>query len=78
MSTAICALRCQLGAQVGLDIVWESVLEKSRNFLPILPVSIADGEEVAVPQLQHVRIRQVCILVLLVWVVCSDAPLCRE
>ena len=43
-----------------------------------MPVAIAHREEMAVAQVQHVRVCQVGVLIDLVWIVCCDAALGRE
>ena len=54
------------------------MLHKPRNFLPIVSMTITDGEEMTMSQIQHVRIGQVCILVYFVGVVRCNSSLRRK
>ena len=61
-----------------LDLEGQSVLQQARYLLPVVAVPVAHAEEVAVPQVQHVRISEVSVLIYFIWVVLSDATFCRE
>ena len=64
--------------QVLLDLEWQSMLEQAGDLLAVMAVPVADGEEMAVAQVEHVRVGQVGVLVDFVGVVSRDASLCRE
>lgn len=54
------------------------MLEQARDLLSVMTMPVADGEEVAVAKVEHVRVCQVGVLVDFVGVVSRDASLCRE
>ena len=54
------------------------MLEQAGDLLAVMAVPVADREEVAVAQVEHVRVRQVGVLVDFVGVVRRDTSLCRE
>jgi hypothetical protein len=54
------------------------VLQQARDILAVVAVPVAHTEEMAMAQLEHMRVGQVGILVLLVGVVRRDSTLCCE
>ena len=64
--------------QVLFNLEGQAMLKQSRDFLAVVPVTVTNGEEVTVAQVQHVRVSQVGVLVHFVGVVCCDASLRRE
>jgi len=54
------------------------MLQDSADVVSIVAVAIAHAEEVAMPELQHMGVSQVCILILLVGIVGGDATLCGK
>ena len=54
------------------------MFEQSWDFLAVVPMAIADWEKVTVSQIKHVRVRQVRILIHLVWIVGSYTSLCGK
>lgn len=61
-----------------LDIEWKSVLQKPRYVLAVVTVSVTDREEMAVSEVEYVRVREVGVLIDLVGVVSGNATLRRE
>ena len=55
--------------QVLFDLKWQPVLQQAGDLLAVMAMSVADGEKVTVTQVEHMRVGQVGILVLLVSVV---------
>lgn len=64
--------------QVLFNLEGQTVLKQSRDLLAVVPVAVTNGEEVAVAQVEHVRVGQVGVLVHFVRVVSCDASLRRE
>ena len=52
------------------------MLEQARDLLSVMTMPVADGEEVAVSKVEHVRVCQVGVLVDFVGVVSRDTSLC--
>ena len=61
-----------------LNLERQTVLQKPRYLLSIVSMAITDREEMAVSEVQHVGVRQVCILIHLVWVVSCYSTLGGE
>jgi len=61
-----------------LDLEWQSMLEKARNVLTVMTVPIADREEMTVPQVEHVRVRKISVLIDFVGIVSRDTSLGGE
>lgn len=49
--------------QLALNDEWQPVLKQARDLSAMLAVAVTDREEVAVPQPQKVRTRNVSVLV---------------
>ena len=61
-----------------LNLERKSVLKQTGDILTIVTVTITDREEMTMSQIEHVRIRQVCILVHFIWVMSCDSSFSCE
>lgn len=64
--------------QVLLNLEGQTMLEQARDFLTIVSMAITDREEVAVAQVEHVRVSQVGVLVDFIRIMRCDSSLRRE
>ena len=62
--------------QVLFNLEGQAMLKQSRDLLAVVPVTVTNGEEMAVAQVKHVRVSQVGVLVHFVGVMGCDASLC--
>ena len=69
---------CEGLLEEPLDLEGQTVLEKTGDLLTVVTMAVADGEEMAVTQIEHVWIGEVGILVDFVGVVGRDAALGSE